>query len=283
MLPQPGGCGDKARRITESFASVYPEGELIETLAAVGYSGAEKIVWDLSWSGGIKLGEIHVETVALKQDGCYEIRAFITTERGAIHYIYPVSDRHVTRVRGEKKLPFYYEVWQKEGYRYQAHRIFEYDQENNRICYTKNGRLEGEYELKGEVNNEFSSFFNSRLMRLKVGRPFTVPTFADKKRVEVAVHPLKQEILEDTILGPVQTVVVLPVMTFRGLYDKTGDTVIWYTDDECRVPVQIRSKIAIGSLTARLSAYENGACTRYFRVGNNLIQNDSNNVIDGGK
>jgi len=56
-------------------------------------------------------------------------------------------------------------------------------------------------------------------------------------------------------------------MTFKGLYDKKGDTVIWYTDDECRVPVLITSKIVIGSLTARLAAYDNSACTRYKQVG----------------
>jgi len=55
-------------------------------------------------------------------------------------------------------------------------------------------------------------------------------------------------------------------MTFKGLYDKKGDTVIWYTDDECRVPVLINSKIVIGSLTATLAVYQNSACTLYDQV-----------------
>jgi hypothetical protein len=52
-------------------------------------------------------------------------------------------------------------------------------------------------------------------------------------------------------------------MKFKGLYDKRGDTVIWYTDDECRVPVKVVSKLMIGSLTAELTESENAACTRY--------------------
>ena len=52
-------------------------------------------------------------------------------------------------------------------------------------------------------------------------------------------------------------------MKFSGLYDKRGDTVVWYTDDVCRVPVQVNSKLIIGSLTARLVAYENKACPQY--------------------
>jgi hypothetical protein len=58
-------------------------------------------------------------------------------------------------------------------------------------------------------------------------------------------------------------VVVMPVMKFKGLYDKDGDTVIWLTDDACRVPVKINAKIAIGSLTATLDGYSNSACERY--------------------
>ena len=65
------------------------------------------------------------------------------------------------------------------------------------------------------------------------------------------------------MLGDVETVVVEPVMTFSGLYDKRGDTVIWYTDDRCRVPVKINSKILIGSLTAELVSYRNPLCGQY--------------------
>lgn len=74
---------------------------------------------------------------------------------------------------------------------------------------------------------------------------------------------MEQVKLEDTIFGPVETIEVMPIMTFRGLYDKQGDTVIWYSDDECRVPMLINSKIVIGSLTAELTGYENPACQRY--------------------
>ena len=90
-----------------------------------------------------------------------------------------------------------------------------------------------------------------------------MPTFADKKRVEVVVNAISTKRFDETLIGPVTTVEIMPVMTFKGLYDKKGDTVIWYTDDECRVPVMINSKILIGSLTAELTAYENPACSRY--------------------
>lgn len=241
-----------------------PLGVIDPLMLPVGYSGKEKLVYSISWSGGLKIGELQLDINALPGAvGEYEIRALITTKNGLFNLIYPVNDLHVTRVKGEKKLPYHYEVWQEEGYNYKAHRIFEYDQDKGSVRYTKNGKLQGEYKIAGETNNEFSSFFNSRLMGFKIGKQFIVPTFADKKRVNVVVNVVAEKRFKNTILGPVATVEIMPVITFEGLYDKKGDTVIWYTDDECRVPVRITSKIRIGSLTAELIAYENPASVRY--------------------
>lgn len=241
-----------------------PMGVIDPQLLPVGYSGREKLVYDVSWTGGLKIGELHLEVKAIAEiDDGYEIRAFVTTQNGALNLIYPIEDVHVTKVRGPSRLPYHYEVWQKEGYNYRAHRVFEYDQEKGYIRYMKNEKLQGEYQIDGETNNEFSSFFNSRLMDFHIGCQFLVPTFADKRKVDVVVHAVSQKTFEDTIIGPVSTVEIMPVMTFEGLYEKKGDTVIWYTNDECRVPVRINSKIIIGSLTAELTAYENPACKLY--------------------
>ncbi len=243
---------------------VIPLGVIDPHLLPIGYSGREKLAYDVSWTGGLKIGELHLEINALPEIGAgYEIRAHVTTKNGALNLIYPIEDLHVTRVRGPNRLPYHYEVWQKEGFKYRAHRVIEYDQQTGYIRYMKNDKLEGEYHIAGETNNEFSAFFNSRLMTFELGRQFVVPTFADKRRVEVVVHAKAKKKIIETVIGSVTTVEIMPVMTFKGLYDKKGDTVIWYTDDECRVPVRINSKIIIGSLTAELTAYDNPACKLY--------------------
>lgn len=241
-----------------------PLGVIDSRLLPIGYSGQEILFYDVSWTGGIKIGELSLEVTGLPEiEEGYQIKAVVTTKNGAVNLIYPIEDIHVTKVLGPNRLPYHYEIWQKEGYRYKAHRVIEYDQEKGTVQYRKNEKPGREYHIDGETNNEFSSFFNSRLMPFAIGGKFVVPTFADKKRVEVIVHAVGQKKFTATILGPVNTVAIMPVMTFKGLYDKKGDTVIWYTDDECRVPVRITSKIIIGSLTADLSAYANPACKRY--------------------
>ena len=239
-------------------------GVIDPTFVPVAYSGGEFFRYDISYTGGFKLGELHL---ALRKNSektdSYFIEARVTTENGMFSNVYPIEDIHVTQVSGPQRLPFHYEVWQKEGYGYEAHRVTRYDQKNRRIYYYVNDDPVIEFEISDTTQNEFSSFFASRLMELVPGESFIVPTFADRKRIEVVVRVKKREVLEKTVLGDVETVVVEPIMTFSGLYDKRGDTVIWYTDDRCRVPVKINSKILIGSLTAKLVAYRNPTCAEY--------------------
>ncbi len=260
VFPSAAPAGEAEARVP---AKKLPYGVIDPALLPIGYSGREVLQYDVSWTGGIKIGELRLEVNALPEEESFEIRATVTTKNGAVDLIYPIKDLHVTRVRGPKRLPYHYEIWQKEGYSYRAHRVLEYNQEGGQIVYMKNNKLEGVFTVDGETNNEFSSFFNSRLMEFPLGGGFIVPTFADKKRVEVVVNAIAEKRFEKTLLGPVSTVEIMPVMTFKGLYDKRGDTVIWYTNDECRVPVMINSKIIIGSLTAELTAYDNPACRRY--------------------
>jgi hypothetical protein len=50
----------------------------------------------------------------------------------------------------------------------------------------------------------------------------------------------------------VQCLVLHPVIDTKGLFSKRSDTRVWLTDDERRLPVQIRSKFPFGTITLRL-------------------------------
>jgi hypothetical protein len=237
------------------------DSQLLETA----YSDGERMRYDVTWTGGVKIGELTLEIRRIKgqKTATHRVKAVISTENGAIHGIYPVRDVHVTTVLGKERLPSRYEVRQKEGYNYEAHRLTRYNQESGRIAYRKNDNPDEVVWVKTPIHNEFSAFLSSRVMPFAVGESFLVPTFADKKRNEVKVKVMAREALAETVLGKVETMKVMPVLEFQGLYDKNGDTVIWYTDDACRVPVLINSKLKIGSLTMSLVSYENENCPQY--------------------
>lgn len=247
-------------------AEAPPLGVPEPSLLRSAYGGDETFQYDVSWSGGIKIGELRlrITRTAGTQDS-FEIQARIT-DYGAFRFFYPVDDTFVTLVQGPERLPIRYEVEQKEGRSYKAHRLTLYDQEGNLVRYRKNDGPEKKFRVAGRVHNEFSSFFFTRVLPFAPNTSEIVPTFADEKRHEVVVTPREWTRFDETLLGPVNVIEVLPRMTFKGLYDKSGDTVIWFTDDACRVPVRIRSKILIGSLTAELVAYHGTSCGRQWAL-----------------
>jgi hypothetical protein len=55
-----------------------------------------------------------------------------------------------------------------------------------------------------------------------------------------------------TRLGRFKTVVIKPMLKSEGVFDRTGDMLIWLTDDERRIPILMKSKVRIGSITATL-------------------------------
>ncbi|MDR3089116.1 MAG: DUF3108 domain-containing protein [Desulfobulbaceae bacterium] len=238
-------------------------GKIIPELLPIMYQGGEKLRYAVSYTGGLRLGTLTLEVRALPEPEHFELRALVSTDGGALARVYPIHDVHVTKVRGPARLPYHYEVWQEEGRNYRAHRLTSYNQKTGLITVRKNDEAPLTFPVGAPVHNEFSAFFASRLMPHRVGEDFLVPTFADKKKNMVVVRVLGAEILRDTIYGAVDSRKMTPILKFRGLYDKRGDTIIWYSADECRLPVRINSKILIGSLTARLIAYDNPLCPRY--------------------
>lgn len=224
------------------------------------YKGEEQLTFEVFWSGGIKIGDLRLQVRKNKDSaGHYTIHARVK-DSGLFHFFYPVDDVFKTIVDGEKYLPVQYEVEQKEGNSYHASRYTEYDQKSGVIRYSKNKQPFTVFQVGGEVHNEFSSFFFTRMLALEQHKPAIIPTFADRKRHEVVVQRGDAIHVTSKVLGDVQVLPVSPIMDFKGLYDKAGDTVIFLTDDTCRIPVRITSKLLIGSITAELVSYSSLTC-----------------------
>ncbi len=246
-----------------TWSGKIPEGMVEDEIRDLLYEGQEVLKYEISWSGGIKIGELLIE---IKNDSAsentYTIHARVK-DSGIFHFFYPVNDTFDTRVTGDKRLPVEYKVEQLEGSGYQAIRHTEYDQQKGIIRYRKNQNAVEEFKVTGEVHNEFSSFLFTRIIQLSKDSPVIIPTFADKKRHEVVVKTSDTIKIENQLLGNVNVLPVSPIMDFKGLYDKAGDTVIYLTDDVCRLPVRINSKILIGSITAELIFYKSSTCLQY--------------------
>lgn len=96
-----------------------------------------------------------------------------------------------------------------------------------------------------------SSFFYFRSVPLQVGTSYYIDIFDCKKLWNTEVQVLRREVIE-TPLGRFRTVVIKPLLKSEGIFARTGDMYIWLTDDDRRIPVLMKSKVRIGSITATL-------------------------------
>jgi hypothetical protein len=95
-------------------------------------------------------------------------------------------------------------------------------------------------------------FYFIRITPLEVGEKYVFDRYFKKEKNPVTIEVVKRERMELPDGSKVQCLVLHPVIDTKGLFSKRSDTRIWLTDDERRLPVQIRSKFPFGTITLRL-------------------------------
>jgi len=109
-----------------------------------------------------------------------------------------------------------------------------------------------ETKVPKPIFDPLSTIYYLRTVDLSPGKTHTFATLADGKLYSIEATVLQRETVQ-TEAGTFQTVLVEPKMRHGGIFrDENTRLLIWYTDDERRLPVRIRSTIAAGSITATL-------------------------------
>jgi len=97
-------------------------------------------------------------------------------------------------------------------------------------------------------------FYWLRTTPLEIGRTYDYSRYFQKDKNPVTVRVVERE--ECELPGDVKTmcVVLHPVITAdkNGMFAPRANARIWLTDDELRIPVQIRSKLGFGTVTLKL-------------------------------
>lgn len=101
------------------------------------------------------------------------------------------------------------------------------------------------------VFDPISVIYHFRRFDLAPGRTYDLTLIADGKVYEVHARVVRREKVE-TPAGTFQALLVEPSMKSGGR-EREEKLYIWYSDDERRLPVRIRSHIAVGSITANLT------------------------------
>jgi hypothetical protein len=104
----------------------------------------------------------------------------------------------------------------------------------------------------------FSAFFVARQKGLGQDGRLTVRVFDNGKVYDLPFRPIGYETLDlPAPLGRrVRTQVVEPVVPpGSGLFTQEGRLLVWVTADARRIPVRVRSKVPVGSVSGDLESY----------------------------
>jgi hypothetical protein len=220
-------------------------------MSAAALTVPEKLTYDLTWTG-IKGGTATQEVI----DEGNTIRV-VSTARSAdwISVFFPVEDRVesvLTKVAPPNiGLPQYYRMKISEGSHRRDKEIL-FDQKGGKADYIDHlGKMRLTLPILPNTYDFYSGFYYLRTMKLEVGKPVYVNIFDSMKMWNVEVQVLNREKLK-TILGEVETIRVRPLVKSEGIFQRKGAIDIWLTDDERRIPVKMKTKVTIGSITATL-------------------------------
>jgi hypothetical protein len=105
--------------------------------------------------------------------------------------------------------------------------------------------------LDGDERCILSAFYLARTFKLEPGDTAYFNAISGKKKYKLKVICHKKETI-NTALGKKNCLVIEPVIQGDGLFKAKGKLTIWLTDDAERLPVLMKSEIAIGSIKASL-------------------------------
>ncbi|HET7380903.1 MAG TPA: DUF3108 domain-containing protein [Gaiellales bacterium] len=130
--------------------------------------------------------------------------------------------------------------------------VFDHDRQEARY---DNGQT---FPIPPQAQDALSSFYYTRFQPLPLGGSIVFDYHADKKSAPLQVRILGRDRVE-TPAGKFNCVAIEPVLNAGGIFKNTGRLVIWITDDERRMPVLMKSKVTIGSISVILVDARPGA------------------------
>ncbi|MEI6305768.1 MAG: DUF3108 domain-containing protein, partial [Deltaproteobacteria bacterium] len=107
-----------------------------------------------------------------------------------------------------------------------------------------------------EVLDTLSGFYLLRNKELQVGRTEHLHIYDGDAYTPVTIEVLRHEMIRLPNMTKMDTLVVRPVRENGATFRKSGDILIWITNDEKKVPVKFETSLPIGSVTAELVSAE---------------------------
>ncbi|QTA89795.1 DUF3108 domain-containing protein [Desulfonema magnum] len=214
----------------------------------------EKLTFDLKWSV-IKAGEATLEVLPIETVNGVRAYHFVMTAKSTpfIDFFYKVRDRIDAYMDINMNRSVLYKKKQKEG---KTHRdiVVHFDWEKNEAEFSNFGKKKNPIALLPGSFDPLSAFYYARLFDLKEKMKIERPVTDGKKCVLGKVAVVKKDKIK--LAGTTYDAYLLEpeLKHVGGVFEKSKDAKIelWVSADKRRIPIKIKSKVAVGSFVGEL-------------------------------
>lgn len=218
------------------------------TSAPVPFAVGERLTFQIRFGflpAGVATMEV-LEIVDFDGSRCYHIRSEARSTK-PFSLFFEVKDRvssymDVTRLHTRR-----YEKDLQEG-NYTRQEVVVFDQTNHTATYPDSSVV----AIPADVQDVLTSLYFLRTKQIKVGESVLIENHADRKNYPLEVKVVRTESIS-VPAGEFDCLVVEPILKASGLFQHQGRLTVWLTNDSRLVPVMMKGKIIVGSISAVLA------------------------------
>ena len=238
-----------------------PQAAAPSDTAATVFGIGERMVFNVGY-GPINAGEGIVEVLGLieyKGHTCYHVQSKANSNR-FFSSLYKVRDKVTSYIDIGNLCSRYFHKRLREGdYRKTVEIDFDHLEEEARYSDGNS------FPITPGVQDVLSAFFFCRNLDLDVGDVYDLPAHSSRRTYDLKLIVHRKERVEIEA-GTWDCFVVEPVLEGEGLFKHEGQMTLYISDDQYRVPILIKTKVAVGSIDVELKSYEPGVPLKFLVI-----------------
>lgn len=212
----------------------------------------EKLSFDINY-GFINAGTASMEVSRLIEYNdrpCYQIQ---TRARSNSFFssFYRVEDRVESITDAVGIFSWRFEKDLSEG-NYKAKRQCTFDQPRQLVYEGKDT-----ISVAPFIQDALSTLYFARTQKLEIGKSLYLDNYVDGKSYKLEVKVLREETIKVNA-GSFDCLVVEPLTSSVGVFKNEGRLTVWLTNDRLKMPVLMKSKVLVGSISAELTDFTLG-------------------------
>lgn len=220
------------------------------------FQPGESLTYNVSWSKAVKAGTAVLKVTGEQLPDNREVLRFIVTSRteGFMGRFYPLGDTVQSVFDPKTMQSLSYSLQARHGKRTRRRELV-FDHVNRTAVSRLNDDPPKTLAIPDQVQDALSALYYLRMRNdFAVDKPIIIEVFDGGTSRSIEVLTLGKEKIK-TPAGEFNTI---KIRASEGIFLGEGELDLWLTDDSRKVPVLIKSRIAIGSIVFTLKDLKSG-------------------------